>query len=212
MTKLPVLLLKSFVIFPNQEIKLELNNEISKKIINLANKNFNGQLLVICPLDEIEESPDVEDLPSIGVVAKVVSKLVLPNDNLRVTLKGIRRVAVDSYCNDSELKYILESNVEDITLPKFAKEEEIALSRKILHLLNDYISKSPNLSNDIINHLKNTKSFYNFTDSVITYLNLSANSKLAYMQEINPLYRAQNLIKDLSVEIEVLKLEEKNRR
>ena len=209
MTKLPVLLLKSFVIFPNQEIKLELNNEISKKIINLANKNFNGQLLVICPLDEIEESPDVEDLPSIGVVAKVVSKLVLPNDNLRVTLKGIRRVAVDSYCNDSELKYILESNVEDITLPKFAKEEEIALRRKVLQLLNEYITKSPDLSNDIINHLKNTKSFYNFTDSVITYLNLSTASKLAYMQEINPLYRAQNLIKDLSVEIAVLKLEEK---
>lgn len=209
MNKLPVLLLKSFVIFPNQEIKLELNNEISKKIINLANKKYDGQLLVICPLDEIEESPDVEDLPSIGVIAKVISKLLLPNDNLRITLKGIRRVAVDSYCNDSELKYILESNVRDITLPKFAKEEEIALRRKILHLLNDYISKSPNLSNDIINHLKNTKNFYNFTDSVITYLNLSANSKLAYMQEINPLYRAQNLIKDLSVEIEVLKLEEK---
>ncbi|MBQ4583341.1 MAG: endopeptidase La [Bacilli bacterium] len=209
MNKLPVLLLKSFVIFPNQEIKLELNNEISKKIINLANKNFDGRILVICPLDEIEESPDVDDLPSIGVVAKVTSKLVLPNDNLRVTLKGIKRVAVKSYCNNEELKYVLESNIEDVSLPKFAKEEEIALRRKILELITCYIAKSPNLSNDIINHLKNTKNFYNFTDSVITYLSLSTSSKLAYMQEINPLYRAQNLIKDLSVEIEILKLEEK---
>lgn len=209
MNKLPVLLLKSFVIFPNQEIKLELNNEISKKIINLANKKFNGQVLVICPLDEIEENPDVDDLPTIGVVAKIVSKLVLPNDNLRVTLKGLKRVAVKSYCNDLDIKYILESNIEDILLPKFANEEEIALRRKILELLNDYIAKSPDLSNDIINHLKNTKSFYNFTDSVVTYMNLNSSAKLSYMQEINPLYRAQNLIKDLNVEIEVLKLEEK---
>lgn len=209
MNKLPVLLLKSFVIFPNQEIKLELNNEISKKIINLASKNYKGQLLVICPLDEIEENPDVDDLPIVGVVAKVVSKLLLPNNNLRINLKGIKRVAVKSYSNDEKLKYILESNVEEITLPKFANEEEIALRRKILELIDIYISKSPNLSNDILNHLKNTKSFSNFTDSVVTYLALSSSSKLIYMQEINPLYRAQNLIRDLSVEIEVLKLEEK---
>ncbi|MBQ9834577.1 MAG: endopeptidase La [Bacilli bacterium] len=209
MNKLPVLLLKSFVIFPNQEIKLELNNEISKKIINLSKKNFNGQVLVICPLDEIEESPDVEDLPNIGVVAKITQDLILSNNNLRVTLKGIKRVAVNYYCNNSELKCVLESHVENVTLPKFAKEEEIALRRKILELLTSYIAKSPSLSNNIINHLNNTTNFYNFTDSVISYLSLSTSSKLAYMQEINPLYRAQSLIKDLSVEIEILKLEEK---
>ena len=61
MEKLPVLLLKSFVIFPNQEVKLELNNDISKKVVNLSYKEYNKKVLVLCPIDQKEENPDVSD-------------------------------------------------------------------------------------------------------------------------------------------------------
>ena len=208
MNKLPVLLLKSFVIFPGQEVKLELNNDISKKIINLSFKEYNKKVLVLCPIDQKEENPDVSDLPKIGVEATIISRIILPNSNVRITLKGIRRVKAESFYNNNSLKYILECDTKEVILPLFAKEEEMALRRKVFSLLEEYVNLSPELSNDILSKARNTNNFYKFTDLIVTFLELSIEQKLFYMQEINPLYRAHKLIEDLNLELEVIKLDE----
>ena len=208
MNKLPVLLLKSFVIFPNQEVKLELNNDISKKVINLAFKEYNKKVLVLCPIDQKEENPDISDLPKVGVEATIVSRIMLPNSNVRITLKGLRRVKTDNFYNNNDLKYILECDISEVILPMFAKEEEAALRRKVLSLLEEYVNLSPEQSNDILSKARNTGNFYKFTDLIVTFLELSIEQKLFYMQEINPLYRAHKLIDDLNLELEVLKLDE----
>ena len=90
---IPVILLKNLVILPNQEIKLELKNVISGKAINAASSNFKGEILVIAPTDVLEEEPSVEDLPKVGVIARIKNKV--DNDGvIEVKLRGLRRVAV----------------------------------------------------------------------------------------------------------------------
>ena len=74
---LPVMLLKGFVILPKQEVKLELNNSISERVADLAKKHHNGNLLVVCPRNELEETPEINDLPKIGVIAHIKSKIEL---------------------------------------------------------------------------------------------------------------------------------------
>ena len=75
MFNIPVILLKNLVILPNQEIKLELNNVISGKAINEAEYNFKGEILVIAPIDALEEDPSVDDLPKVGVIARIKNKI-----------------------------------------------------------------------------------------------------------------------------------------
>ena len=58
MKTLPVILLKGFVLLPNQEVKIELNNELSRKIIMLSNKDFANEILVVSPKDALEETPE----------------------------------------------------------------------------------------------------------------------------------------------------------
>ena len=47
--KFPVMLLKGLILLPNQEVKIELNNELSKNVTSLANAEYNRHLLVITP-------------------------------------------------------------------------------------------------------------------------------------------------------------------
>ena len=70
-----VMLLKGLILLPNQEVKLELNNELSKEITSIANKKFNRQVLVITPKNYLEETPDINDLPAIGVIGKIKSRI-----------------------------------------------------------------------------------------------------------------------------------------
>ena len=207
--KLPVMLLKSFVILPNQEVKLELNNDLTKAVVSLAYKNADGKVLVVCPTDQKEESPDVSDLPNVGVISQIVSKLSLPNGNLRVTLKGLERVSVIEYQNDKNDENILDSIVTSVVIPKFDEAEEEAVKRKLFELLNLYIESAPHISNSILGRVKKCPSLFSMTDVITSFLPLSVEKKLAYMQEINAMYRAKNLIKDINFEIEVIKLDEK---
>ena len=68
MFNIPVILLKNLVILPNQEIKLELNNVISGKAINEAEYNFKGEILVIAPIDALEE--DLQVKPQLILLSK----------------------------------------------------------------------------------------------------------------------------------------------
>ena len=93
---IPVILLKNLVILPNQEIKLELNNILSGKSINIALNSFKGEVLVVSPMDALEEEPSVDDLPKVGVIAKIKNKI--DNDGIiEVKLRGTKRVAINKY-------------------------------------------------------------------------------------------------------------------
>ena len=205
---LPVMLLKGLVLLPNQEVKLDINNKISKKIIMTASKNYKDEILVVCPKDQKEEDPEVTDLPYVGVVCKITSKIELPNSHLKIKLKGIKRVAIEEYYNNSKDINILECKYMEIDLPKFDEVEEIAKRRKLIDVLKKYIDLNPEVSNSIINRIKNEEDLYKITDQITLFLPLNIEKKLEYMEEINPLKRAEHLIKDLNIEIEVSLLDE----
>ena len=93
---IPVILLKELVILPGQEAKIAVNNDISGSTINEASSKYKGEVLVVAPIDALEEEPSVDDLPSVGVVAKIKNKLD-DGGQIYVRLKGIKRVVVQKY-------------------------------------------------------------------------------------------------------------------
>ena len=199
MFNIPVILLKNLVILPNQEIKLELNNVISGKAINEASNNFKGEILVIAPIDALEEEPSVDDLPKVGVIAKIKNKI--DNDGVvEVKLRGLRRVAVNKYYQEKN-NDVLFSEVMYIDLPALVSEEETAILKKLVEVLKKYIDLSKNVSNDILNFVSNNKDLNKITDAITSFLPFNISKKLEYMQEINPIKRAKSLIKDMNEEI-----------
>ena len=206
---LPVMLLKGLVLLPNQEVKLDINNKISKKTVMISSKSYNEELLVVCPKDQKEEDPEVTDLPFVGVLCKITSKIELPNGHLKIKIKGIKRVSIEEYSNNVNDIDILECTYKDIKLPKFSEVEEVATKRKLLDTLKKYIDLNPEVSNSILHYIKQVDDLYKITDQITMFLPFSIEKKLDYMEEINSLKRAQKLIKDLSIEIEVALLDDK---
>lgn len=205
MFNIPVILLKNLVILPNQEIKLELNNVISVKAINEAEYNFKGEILVIAPIDALEEDPSVDDLPKVGVIARIKNKI--DNDGvIEVKLRGLKRVAVNKYYQEVN-NDILYSEVMYIDLPSLNVEEENAILKKLVEVLKKYINISKNISNDILNFVSNNKDLNKITDAITSFLPFNTSKKLEYMQEINPIKRAKSLIKDMNEEIKSVEID-----
>ena len=202
---IPVILLKNLVILPNQEIKIELNNKISNLAISESSKNYKGEILVVAPTDTLEEEPSVEDLPKVGVIAKIKNKID-KDGIIEVKIRGIKRVAISKYFQEKK-SVILYSEVMYIDLPPLIESEEKAILKKLIKVLKEYINISKTISNDIINYVSNSKDLNKITDAIASFLPFNTIKKLEYMQEINPLNRAKTLIKDMNEEIKSVELD-----
>lgn len=206
---LPVMLLKRIVLLPGQELRLDLNSEISSKVIDLAISKHGSKILIVCPIDPYEESPDVSDLPNVGVVGLIKGKLELPNGNVRIVVSGKNRVKVLEYVNEIADGDILKAHTLDIEFPKFEEVEETTLKRKLLELLHEYIECNVFTSNSILSTVKDIKDLDTLTDAIVAFMPFTMEKKILYMEELNPLHRANALVYDLSIELQVAQLDMK---
>ena len=206
---LPVMLLKGIALLPFQDVRLDLNSNISSRVIDLAITKHDSNILIVCPKNPFEESPDISDLPNVGVVGKIKSKLDLQNGNIRIVVSGIKRVRIFEYINELEDGDILKAHISDIAKETFDEVEVTTLKRKLLELLNEYIDCSSVISNSILSSIKDVNDLDRLTDIIVSFMPFTVEKKILYMEETNELHRANALVYDLSIELQVAQLDMK---
>ena len=205
-SNLPVILLKNLVLLPHQEVRVELKSNISKKVTEISKLYHDSEVLVVCPLDSLEERPDASDLPRIGVVGKIKSIIDLPNGSLRVIIEGLYRVKVISYVNYSNEEDVLDSIITNIEYSD-SEIDTIAYSRKLMSELESYVNKNPFVTNSIMSQLKGNITLDKLTDLIGGFLTLSFEKKLSLMLDSSPISRSKTLIKEIAIESAVIDLE-----
>lgn len=204
---LSILLLKKLVLLPNQEIRLEITNDVSKNAIDDAIKNYNSNILVISPINLLEEKPSTNDLPKVGVIGKIKTKIKLPNNNYRIIIKGLNRVQVIEYFQTNNA--ILKSTIKRLYVKHNNEVKETALARKLKELIEKYILVNSESSNLITSSIENVNDLDILTDIIVSFLPMDQTKKLIYMNEFDYIKRAENLINDINIELEVLNLDTK---
>ena len=205
-SNLPVILLKNLVLLPYQEIRVELKNEISKRVTEISKLYHDSEVLVVCPLDPLEENPDTSDLPKIGVVGKIKNVIELPNGNMRLLISGLYRVKIIDYVNYSNESEVLDAIISSLDAID-SEIEQIAYARKLRHELESYIDKNPFISNSILSELREDISLEKLTDLVANFLTLNQDKKLSLMIDPSGINRCKSLIKELAIESAYLELE-----
>ena len=205
-SNLPVILLKNLVLLPHQEVRVEIKSSVSKKVTEISKLYHDSEVLVVCPLNSLEENPDVSDLPRIGVVGKIKSVIDLPNGNMRIIISGLYRVKVISYVNYSNEEEILDSIITNIEINE-SEIETTAYSRKLMSELEGYVSKNPFISNSIMSQLRPSVTLDKMTDLIGSFLTLSFEKKLSLMLDSSPISRSKILMKEIAIESAVIDLE-----
>lgn len=203
-TNLPILYLREVVLLPYNEIRLEFTNDKEKNILDISTKNYDSNILLINLSDPLEESPLVNDLSKIGVLAKIKSRIDLPNGITRVVLMGIDRVEILNYIDN-------DNYVSGIVIPTkeydYNEVEASALKRVLYRKLDEYIDISSYMSNTVIGRISDVKNIGKLCDIIVSELPLEYKDLIKYIEIINPMVRIKSLIEDLSKEIETVKLE-----
>lgn len=203
-TNLPILYLRDVVLLPFNDIRLEFSNDIDKKILNIAESNYDGYVLLINLNDPLEEEPDYNTLPDIGILGKIKSKIDLPNGITRVVMTGIDRVEIFSINNNNDFlsAFVISTKEYD-----YNEVEASALRRVLYRKLDEYIDISPYMSNTVIGRITEVKNISKLSDIIVSELPLEYNEVLKYVSITNPMNRIREITLDLSKEIETVRLE-----
>ncbi len=205
-SNLPVILLKNLVLFPYQEVRVEIKSQVSKKVTEISKLYHDSEVLIVSPLNNLEEKPDTSDLPKIGVVGKIKSVIDLPNGNKRIIITGLYRVKVLDYVNYIDEKEILDSIITNID-ENDSEIESSAYKRKLISELEHYVDKNPFVTNSIMSQLKGEINLDKLTDLIANFLPLSFEKKQCLMIDSSPISRSKTLIKELAIESEIIDLE-----
>ena len=203
-TNLPILYLRDVVLLPFNDIRLEFSSDIDKKILNIAESNYDGYVLLINLNDPLEEEPDYNTLPDIGILGKIKSKIDLPNGITRVVMTGIDRVEIVSINNNDDFlsAFVISTKEYD-----YNEVEASALRRVLYRKLDEYIDISPYMSNTVIGRITEVKNISKLSDIIVSELPLEYNEVLKYVSITNPMNRIREITLDLSKEIETVRLE-----
>ena len=203
-TNLPILYLRDVVLLPFNDIRLEFSNDIDKKILNIVESNYDGYVLLINLNDPLEEEPDYNTLPDIGILGKIKSKIDLPNGITRVVMTGIDRVEIVSINNNNDFlsAFVISTKEYD-----YNEVEASALRRVLYRKLDEYIDISPYMSNTVIGRITEVKNISKLSDIIVSELPLEYNEVLKYVSITNPMNRIREITLDLSKEIETVRLE-----
>ncbi len=202
-----ILILQNIVLFPNQEVKLEFSNEISKRIVEESIRRYDGELVLVTTRNEDGNVLDIKDIESVGVFVKIKNCIDIPNGNLRVTLRGSKRVNVTSMVvRDGGLIEVETGPVEN---PVYNLDEELAYSRKLKDITEKYLEANRDVSHTILDIIKTVTNLSKLTDMLAASLDFDVKEKVKLFKETNYYVRAMMLIKILSTEVKSIEIENK---
>ncbi len=204
-TNLPIMFLRDLVILPYNEFRLEITSEYDKTVFNISDSTKDGYILLVNLIDILEEKPEIRTLPKVAILAKIKSKLVLPNGSIRAVVMGIDRVDVLNYIDNDDY---IEAFVKQTKEYDYDEKEAEALKRMVIRELKRYIDISPYMTNNVMGRISNINSISRLSDIVVSELTIDYKEKLKYIEANNAMNRMRLIIKDLEREIETIKLEQ----
>ena len=204
-SNLPVLLLKNMVLFPYNEIRIELDTTEDKKIISLVESCYDNRLLIVNPKDSLEVKPEIDELPNFGIVGKIKMKLDMPNGKTRIIILGESRVRIYAYSKDDNIYEALYSIIPSDDL---SPKEEMAYVRALNKHIDVYVHEIPYMSNTILSQIAGINDIDKLTDIVVLYLPINYERKQEYLKEASATIRVNMILNDINSDIEILKLEQ----
>ena len=192
---LPVILLKGLVLLPQNHLKLEFDSKNNdNSVIDMSISFHNSYLLLSC---ECKKN-------NIAVLSRIENYIKLPNGNVRIDIKAIRRVRVLEYLTQDEP---LESIAVEIDNKEIDLQIEQVYIKKIKKELNSYIKHIPYISNSVLSIIENENNLDKLIDLIAPNLSLSNDDLLNYLNETNTINRAELLLKDIYNDSEMFKID-----
>ena len=199
-----ILPVRNLVLFPGVVTPILIGRDQSKIVIQKAEKK--GELFgIICQRDPDVDVPLQEDLYDIGVYAKVMKLLNLPNGNITAIVQCYSRMKLVRITQSiPNLEGIVEP-LTDIEPEKRDREFKTAME-DLRNLVNDYINVSEDIPDEASFAIKNISNSVMALNFVCSNMPFSVKEKISLLEMESVKERLFNVMKIINREINLQNL------
>ncbi len=204
-SRLPVIPLRDVVVFPHMIYPLLVGREFTVKALEEGMRR-DKQVLLVAQRSASTDQPGASDLYSVGVVARVLQVLKMPNATLKVLVEGIVRAEVDEV---ETLTGHLSARIR-LVLPE-AEERDLgleALSRSISEKFTEYVRLNKRIPDDVLVSLASIEKYHQRADTIAAHILHKVEIKQRILEALTAKDQFHVLGEVLTEEIEILRLEQ----
>ena len=203
--ELPLIALKNNVLFPGVVIPITVGRDKSIKALRKGEKG-SQRILVVSQREQTNEDPEVKDLYDIGVIAKVIKILKMPDGSITAILQGRQKVKIDKYTlEDPFFEATFTIITESVNEPGINFD---ALISTVKDTAKKIIELSPQIPTEAVMMLQNIKSFSFLLSFIASNINAATNVKQEILEYDDLGIKANKIFELLNGELRMLELKD----
>ena len=203
--QLPLVCTPGVVVFPNQEVIIDVGREKSTRAVEEAQEKYESQVILVAQRDLALEEPDVNDVYSYGTLCQI--KHIRRMDGyLRVKFRGMQRVELHTIINDDTLMSVTAEVKTDIAQDPM---EEVALVRKIAKQFEEIEAVSQTIPKEMINELAKGVSAPVLSDQIAQLFPFTLEKRQELLETLGVNERLYLILQEIESEKELSQIENK---
>ena len=203
--QLPLVCTRGVVVFPNQEVIIDVGREKSTRAVEEAQEKYESQVVLVAQRDLALEEPDVNDVYSYGTLCQI--KHIRRMDGyLRVKFRGMQRVELHTIINDDTLMSVTAEVKTDIAQDPM---EEVALVRKIAKQFEEIEAVSQTIPKEMINELAKGVSAPVLSDQIAQLFPFTLEKRQELLETLGVNERLYLILQEIESEKELSQIENK---
>lgn len=203
----PLIPLRDMVVFPKMIAPLFIGRNRSIKAIEQI-INPETEILLVSQKDSNVQNPEMKDLYTVGVVAKIIQKLKLPDGTLKILIEARDKVRINKVIENDGFMEGLAEVLHDIDTNTM---EVKALMRSVISQFQEYSKYNPRINNDVFDALEDIKSGGHLSDIIASNLAAGIEKKQEILEIIDVKSRLKKLSLEIEYEISLIQTEQKIR-
>jgi len=172
-TRVPVVCTRGIVVFPGQDVMIEVGRQKSINAVNEAAASYDSKVWIVCQNDIMIDNPTEANLYKVGTLSTI--KIVRRKEGfMRVTFSGVQRAALK---NLDDTSAIMMADVEPMEDVLGDPVEEEALVKQIISSFEKLSNLSASFPPEVVARLTKGVSAEMLTDQFAQYFPMSVPAK-----------------------------------
>lgn len=200
--------LRDMVIFPYMISPVFVGRTKSVNAVELA-EGSTKQIFFVLQKDDETDEPEIEDLYTTGVVAKILQVLKLPDGTVKLLVEGVQRARLLSIADEGDCLFANVNILRDIPIDS---SEEPALFKMLADSFNSYAEISKKVNENVLQSISEIDETDRLAYSVAANMPLRNEEHQGILETDDSTERAEKIVEYIQTYIELTKMDSRIRQ
>ena len=199
----PLLPLRDIVVFPHMVVPLFVGREKSVRALEDAMQR-DRMLLLSAQTDARTDSPEEDDVHTLGTLGSIVQLVKLPDGTVKVLVEGKQRATIEGFVENEDFFLVNAAPLDEADGRDVATE---ALIRTVAGAFENYVKLNKKVPPEMVSTVQSITGPSRLADTIVAHLNLKIEDKQRVLEIVDAKARLEEVYALMQGELDVLQVE-----